>query len=162
MDPVALIVTALAEGTALELQDTSATAVQDAYASLWARVRKRLAGRPEGATVLARHAEAPQTWEVPLSVALTAAGAACDTDLIAAATNLLRLADEPGFRSGKYAVDSPGPQAAQITDHSVTDHSVADHSVTDHSITDRSVPGQSATDHGVSGPHNSLNGQSGH
>jgi len=49
MDPVALIVTALAEGTALEPRDTSATALQGAYASLWARVRKRLAGLPDGA-----------------------------------------------------------------------------------------------------------------
>ena len=111
MDPVALIVTALAEGTALELQDTAATAVQDAYASLWARVRKRLAGRPDGAMVLARHAEAPQTWEAPLSAALAAAGAACDADLIASAMNLLRLADEPGFRSGKYVLDPQGSSA---------------------------------------------------
>src|SRR5450755_425873 len=107
MDPVALIVTALAEGTALEPRDTSATALQGAYASLWARVRKRLAGLPDGATVLARHAEAPQTWEAPLSAALAAAGAAHDDDLIAAATALLRLADEPGFRSGRYAPGAP-------------------------------------------------------
>jgi hypothetical protein len=107
MDPVALIVTALAEGTALEPRDTSATALQGAYASLWARVRKRLAGLPDGATVLARHAEAPQTGEAPLSAALAAAGAAHDDDLIAAATALLRLADEPGFRSGSYAPGAP-------------------------------------------------------
>jgi hypothetical protein len=125
MDPIALIVTALAEGTALELQDTGAMAVKDAYASLWARVRKRLAGRPEGAMVLARHAEAPQTWEAPLSAALAAAGAAFDDDLIAAATALLRLADEPGFRSGKYAVDAPqSPQAVQISDHTAQHNSL--------------------------------------
>ncbi|HUZ25536.1 MAG TPA: hypothetical protein VMV07_17400 [Streptosporangiaceae bacterium] len=50
-------------------------------------------------------------WEAPLSAALAAAGAACDADLIAAAMNLLRLADEPGFRSGKYVLDPQGSSA---------------------------------------------------
>jgi hypothetical protein len=143
MDPVALIVTALTEGTALELRGTSATAVQDAYASLWARVRKRLAGLPDGATVLARHAEAPQTWEAPLSAALAAAGAAHDDDLIAAATALLRLADEPGFRSGKYAIGPPDPTAIPVIEQGVPGR-----------------PGAGRADNGIQ--HNSLNGHSGY
>jgi hypothetical protein len=112
-------VTALTAGTALEQgqKDTAATTVQDAYASLWARVRKRLAGRPDGAMVLARHADAPQTWEAPLTVELAAAGAAHDDELIAAATALLRLTDEDGFRSGKYQLDAPGSAGTQNGDH---------------------------------------------
>ena len=47
MDPVTLIVTALAAGAASALQDGAAAAVKDAYARLKALVKKRFAGRPE-------------------------------------------------------------------------------------------------------------------
>jgi hypothetical protein len=110
MDPVTLVITALAAGTALGLKDTAATAVRDAYAILWARVRKRLASRPDGAMLLARHAEAPQTWEAPLAAELSASGAAQDTDLLAAALGLLRLVDDVGYRSGKYLLNVPNAQ----------------------------------------------------
>jgi hypothetical protein len=124
MDPVTLVITALAAGTALGLKDTAATAVRDAYVSLWARVRKRLAGRPDGAMVLARHAEAPQTWEAPLAAELSASGAAQDPDLLAAALGLLRLVDEAGFRSGKYHVDAQNAQGVQIEDHNTQHNSL--------------------------------------
>lgn len=123
MDPVTLIVTALTAGTALGLKDIAATEVQDAYASLWARVRKRLAGRPDGAMVLARHAEAPQTWDAPLRAELAEAGAACDDALVAAATALLRLADDAGFRSGKYTVDVRNSEGVQVGDSNVQHNS---------------------------------------
>jgi hypothetical protein len=119
MDPVTLVITALAAGTALGLKDTAATAIRDAYASLWARVRKRLAARPDGAMVLARHAEAPHTWEAPLAAELVAAGAAQDAELLAAALDLLRLVDEVGYRSGKYMVDVPNSPGIQACDHNV-------------------------------------------
>jgi hypothetical protein len=93
MDPVALIVAALAAGTALGLHDSAPTTMLDAYALLRTLVRKRLAGRPDGAMVLARHAEAPHTWQGPLTAELTAAGAAMDEDLVAAAATVLRLTD---------------------------------------------------------------------
>jgi hypothetical protein len=106
MDPVTLIVTALAAGATLRLGNGASTAGQDAYASLWARVRRRMSGRPDGAMLLARHAEAPLTWEGPLRAELVAAGAACDAELATAAAALLRLADENGYRAGKYIVST--------------------------------------------------------
>jgi hypothetical protein len=45
MDPVALIVTALASGAALGVSDAASTAVTDAYGELKALVRRRLAAR---------------------------------------------------------------------------------------------------------------------
>ena len=47
MDPVTLIVTALAAGAATGMTESAASAVKDAYRSLLALVRKRLAGRPD-------------------------------------------------------------------------------------------------------------------
>jgi hypothetical protein len=124
MDPVRLIVTALAAGTALGRHGASGTRPQDAYASLWARVRKRLASRPDAAMVLARHAEAPHTWEAPLIAELAAAGAGQDADLIAAATALLSLTDEVGFRSGEYAADPQSSPGALIGDQAAQRNSL--------------------------------------
>ena len=65
MDPITLIVTALAAGAALGVKDTTSSAVKDAYAGLKALVRKRLAGRPGADLVLARHEKAPEPWQAP-------------------------------------------------------------------------------------------------
>ena len=55
MDPIALIVTALAAGTALGVQDTASAMVKDAYANLKALVRRRRGDDPGAELVLTRH-----------------------------------------------------------------------------------------------------------
>ena len=60
MDPITLIVTALAAGAALGVQDTASAMVKDAYASLKALVKKRLGGGPGAELVVARHEQAPE------------------------------------------------------------------------------------------------------
>ncbi len=85
MDPITLIVTALAAGAASGVTDTASSAVRDAYASLKALVRKRFAGRQAGELVLAEHESAPETWREPLAAQLGAVGADRDADLVAAA-----------------------------------------------------------------------------
>jgi hypothetical protein len=117
MDPVTLIVTALAAGAASALQDGVSSAVKNAYGRLSALVRKRFAGHPDGELVLARHQSAPQTWKAPLAAELSAVNAANDPDLVAAAQALMSLVDEAGFRSGKYSVDLRGAQGVQVGDH---------------------------------------------
>jgi len=117
MDPVTLIVTALAAGAASALQDGTAAAVKDAYGRLKVLVKKRFAGRPRGEWVLAEHVADPQTYEKPLAKELSAAGADSDADLVAAAQALMSLVDEVGSRSAKYAVTVRGSQGVQIGDH---------------------------------------------
>ena len=85
MDPVTLIVTALAAGATTALQDGVSATVKDAYARLKALVTKQFADRPKAELVLAEHAAAPQTWEAPLAAELSAVGAERDADLVAAA-----------------------------------------------------------------------------
>jgi hypothetical protein len=123
MDPVMLIATALAAGAALGLKDTASAAVKDAYGSLKALATRRLSGRRNGELVLARHEDAPQAWEGPLVAELTAAGAADDAGLVAAAQALMSLVDEIGSRAGKYAVQVQGSQGVQVGDHN-TQHNV--------------------------------------
>lgn len=77
------------------------SAVKDTYTRLTGLVKKRFAGHPDRELVLARHEQAPQVWDKPLAEELTAAGAAGDQDLVAAAQALMRLVDEAGVHSGE-------------------------------------------------------------
>jgi hypothetical protein len=117
MEPVTLILTALAAGVALGMKETASAAVKDAYGGLKALVRRRLAASRDGELVLARFEEAPETWKDPLAVELTAAGADRDTDVVAAAQALMRLADAAGSQAGKYTVQVTGGQGVQVGDH---------------------------------------------
>jgi len=118
MDPITLIVTALAAGAALGVQDTASAMVKDAYAGLKALVRRRLGGDPGAEMMLARHEQAPDTWQAPLRAELTRTGAERDADLIAAARTLLDMVGE----SGKYVVNVRGAQGVQVGDHNRQDN----------------------------------------
>jgi hypothetical protein len=117
MDPVTLIVTALAAGAASALQDGASAAVKDAYARVKALVRTRFVGRPDRELILARHEKAPQIWGAPLIEELSAARAGGDADLVAAAQALMNLLDQAGSRSGKYMVSVRDSQGLQVGDH---------------------------------------------
>jgi hypothetical protein len=122
MDPITLIVTALAAGAALGVQDTVSAMVKDAYAGLKALVRKRLGGGPGAELVLTGHEQAPETWQAPLMAELAEAGADGDRDLIAAAQALLDLVAGAEGRTAKYTVDAGGAQGVQIGDHNRQDN----------------------------------------
>jgi len=122
MDPITLIVTALAAGAALGVKDTASAMVTDAYAGVKALVKKRLGERPGAELVLARHEQAPETWQAPLMAELAETGADGDRDLIAAAQALLDLVGEAEGRAGKYTADVRGAQGVQIGDHNRQDN----------------------------------------
>ncbi len=119
MDPVTLIVTALAAGAASALQEGASSAVKDAYTRVTALVKRRFASRPKAELVLAEHQAAPQTWEAPLAAELSAVGADGDADLVAAAQALITLVDEAGSRAGKYAVTVQDSQGVQVGDRNM-------------------------------------------
>jgi hypothetical protein len=116
MDPITLIVTALAAGVASGAADATSAAVKAAYRRLRALVEKRFAGRPEAELVLAGHEDAPGTWQAPLAAELTETGADRDADLLAAAQALMSLIDEAGAHAGKYTVDVRGAHGVQVGD----------------------------------------------
>jgi RIP homotypic interaction motif len=121
MDPITLIVTALAAGAAQGITDSASAMMKDAYASLRARVKEKLGGKPGAELVLAKHEQAPETWQAPLVAELAEAGADRDRDLIAAAKALLDLIGEAAG-AGKYTVDVRGAQGVQIGDHNRQDN----------------------------------------
>lgn len=108
MDPITLIVTALAAGSskgALEaLEDDVKDAIKAAYATLRGLVRSRVGDQPGAELVLAQYEDDPGTWETPLAKMLQDTGAAVDANLLAVAHALLELADAVGAAEGKYDV----------------------------------------------------------
>jgi hypothetical protein len=117
MDPVTLIVTALAAGAASALQDDAKGAVKTALARLRGLVKKRFKDPANGEYVLDKHASAPEIWRPALQQELTESGAGGDPDLVAAAQELMKLLDAQGTAGGKYAVTIQGSQGVQVGDH---------------------------------------------
>lgn len=119
MDPIPLIMGALAAGAASGLADTATGAVKDAYAGLRDLVWRRVAGRRVAQTALEEHERAPQVWQAPLPAELVAVGADTDAQIIAAAQRVMALVDEAGSAAGKYLVDLSGAQGVQVGDHNI-------------------------------------------
>lgn len=117
VDPVSVIVTALAAGAAQGVSETASAAVKDAYAHLKDKVRGWFTESPSHELVLAEHEKNPQTWQAPLQTALTETGAASDRGVIEAAQELMALLDAAGTQSGKYLVDLRTAQGVQVGDH---------------------------------------------
>ena len=123
MDPITLIVTALAagasSGASSALQDDVQAAAKAAYAQLRRLVTTCVAGQPGAELVLAQYENDPRSWEPPLAKMLTDADAASDHNLLAVAGALLELADAVGAAEGKYQVTISGSQGTQVGDHNV-------------------------------------------
>jgi hypothetical protein len=123
MDPVTLIVAALAAGASggaiSALQDDVKGAVIAAYGKLRGLVAKRVAGNPGAELALTEYEADPEHWETPLTAKLTQLGAADDTDLVAAANALMKLVDGVGARAGKYNVKVANSTGVQVGDGNV-------------------------------------------
>jgi hypothetical protein len=123
MEPVTLILTALATGAsagALEaLKDDAKEKAKAAYARLHGLVTKRVSGRPHGELALAEYDSAPQKWEGLLTAELTEAGAAQDDDLVGAAKALMEIIDQAGAKSGKYNVTVKDSKGVQVGDGNI-------------------------------------------
>jgi hypothetical protein len=121
MDPITLIVTALATGAASGTADAAASAVKDTYARLRALVVRRLGGTRDAELVLAKHDQAPEVWRGPLMAELADAAADLDLDLVRAAQALMALVNKAGT-TGKYTVDVRGAQGVQVGDRARQDN----------------------------------------
>jgi RIP homotypic interaction motif len=123
MDPITLIVTALAAGASggaiSALTDDVKGAVIAAHGKLRRLVGKRIAGNAGAELALTEYEADPQHWETPLSAKLTQLGAADDTELVAAARALMELLDGSGARAGTYNVTIKNAQGIQFGDGNV-------------------------------------------
>jgi hypothetical protein len=118
MDPVTLIVAALAAGAGAGAKGVASDAVKDSYQGLRALVRRRLAGRASGEAALREHEGAPETAGDALHAELVEVYQPDrDRELIAAASGLMAMLD--GARAENYQVAAEGAQGVQIGDHNV-------------------------------------------
>jgi hypothetical protein len=121
MDPITLIIAALAAGasagTVDALKDNAREAATAAYGKLQDLVKRRFRGNPSADVILAEHQADPETYAAPLAKKLTEAGAGDDRDLVAAAAALMDLIDRAGAKSGKYHVMIKDSKGVQVGDH---------------------------------------------
>lgn len=117
MDPVTLIVMALAADAGSAVRAEAPDSVTGAYERLMDAVRVRLAGHPSGEVALARYQADPQAGRALLAAELARAGAGNDAGLAAAALAVMELVDVAGAEAGKYAVAISGSHGALAGDH---------------------------------------------
>jgi len=119
MDPVSLIVGALAAGAASGLTETGTTAVKDAYQLLRKLVGRLFAGKPVAEAALKEHATNPDgpDQQADLATQLERAHAGTNQEILDAAKQLLEAADPGGAAAGKYRLDLRGAQVGAVGDH---------------------------------------------
>jgi hypothetical protein len=117
MDPITLIVAALAAGTSSAVQDSVSETVKDAYGALKRLILRKFGSRPEVAVTLDRAAQNPEVWTAPLAEVLREAGADRDEDVVRAARELMALV-QPADPAVKYALHIVGDvQGLAAGDH---------------------------------------------
>jgi hypothetical protein len=121
MDPLSLIVAALASGASAALKDTAGQTVKDAYSGLKSLLNRKVADKPLAQKVIEKHEEAPEVWEKPLQEELGKAGVADDEAVVRAAQQLLALVDPNGAQAGKYNVTIAGGKGIVVGDHAQVD-----------------------------------------
>jgi hypothetical protein len=104
MDPVSVVLAALAAGATAAAQDTASQAVKDAYAGLKALVKKRFEKKPQAEMALAEYENDQDTWEKPLQKSLVETGADQDEALVQQAQQVLKLVNPQQASQGKYNV----------------------------------------------------------
>jgi hypothetical protein len=119
VDPVTLIVAALAAGASAGVSEAVSQGVKDAYAGVKALVLRRVKDVPAGEVAVAEHEKDPEVWAAPLAKKLADAGADRDPEVIAAAQRLLQLLDPAGAQAGTYTVN-----IAATGDRSVAAHTI--------------------------------------
>jgi hypothetical protein len=117
MDPITMVLAALAAGVTAGVGDTASAAVKDAYAGLKALVQRRFAGDAKAEETLTEYEADPDTHEKPLAKQLKAAGADQDAQITQSAEALLKLAHAEGVHT-KYRVQVyEGGKVGIIGDH---------------------------------------------
>jgi hypothetical protein len=117
VDPVSIIVAALAAGAAAGVGD----AAKDVVSSLYGRLKTALIGKaandPGAGTTLERQARDPEGSEAAVRDLVVESGAHEDEAIVALAEQLLKAADPSGAQVGKYNVQITGSKGVVIGDN---------------------------------------------
>ena len=118
MDPVSLVLAALATGAIAATQDTASQAVKDAYAGLKALVKKCFEKKPQAEMALAEYEKDPDTWQKPLQKSLVETGADQNEAVVRQAQQVLQLVNPQQASQGKYNVQIGEGKGIVIGDNS--------------------------------------------
>ena len=116
MDPVTLVVAALAAGASAGIGDTVSESIKDAYQGLKGLIKKRLEGDSKTEQTLADFEEDQDTYQKPLTKQLQASGIHNDPEIVHWAQELLKKADAAGIKI-KYNVTVTGGVVGIIGDN---------------------------------------------
>lgn len=92
MDPLSLIMAALAAGAAAAAKDTAGAVVKDSFQGLKTQIQKRLAADPAIAVVMQEHEKDPDLYDAPLRKKLGSAALEQDEEILQAARQVLEQA----------------------------------------------------------------------
>ena len=117
MDPISLILTALAAGASSALKDAAGQAVKDTYSALKSLVRRKLQGDEIAEAQLdeIEGKDAPKL--AALKPHLEAVGADRDEELVQLARDLMERLDPEGTQAGKYRVKITGGNVGAVGDN---------------------------------------------
>jgi hypothetical protein len=104
MDPVSLVLAALATGASAAAKDTASQAIKDAYTGLKALISKRFAQKPQAKMALAEYEQDEDTWKKPLQKALVEIGADQDEAIVQQSQQVLKLVNPQQAAQGKFNV----------------------------------------------------------
>ena len=118
MDPTTMIMTALATGTATSLQETTSTAIKDAYNGFKALLLQKFAHEPKAQTALINFEKDPDTYEKPFKKTISTTHLDQDEEVIAAAQHLITLIHPQQAGMGKFTIQNTGTmQGTNFGDH---------------------------------------------
>lgn len=124
MDPITLILTALAAGAGAGVKGTTSSAIIDTYNGLKTLIQRKFGDHPKTQTALVDYEEDPETYDKPLRKILTTHPIEQDDEVIATAQRLMTLIQPQQASMGKYNIQNAGTvQGQTIGDHAnVTQH----------------------------------------
>ena len=115
MDPLTLVISALAAGATTGLTGAAGAAVADAYAALKNLIGRKLAAKGNDAAVVDQPQKDPEQLAADLAGKLTAGD--IDSKIQAAAAEILKRVDPAGTQAGKYVVNVKDSQGAITGDN---------------------------------------------
>ncbi len=104
MDPVSMVLAALAAGATVAAKDTTSQAIKDAYSGLKSLLQQRFAKKPQAEMALAEYEKDKDTWKKPLQKSLIEAGIDRDEAITHQAQQVLKLINPQQAAQGKYIV----------------------------------------------------------
>ena len=117
MDPISLILEALAAGAVAALKDTAGKAIKDGYVALKTAITEAWSTSDNTAEVLLKEYENdPETYQKPIKTKIKEQGLDQNDDILALAKALMKQVDPAGHATGKYQVTITNSKNVQVGD----------------------------------------------